>query len=107
MGGVGIAGNHRNYYRIYFGVRKRRRWWEGKLQPSWAGLDRYPEGCYELSNMQYNLCVLCYCLFHSDVDMTKIEEYIKKNINVLKARKSPNFVLLCGIKFYVTPTQPF
>ena len=27
MGGVGIADNPRNYYRIYFGVRKRKWWW--------------------------------------------------------------------------------
>ena len=26
MGGVGIADNPRNYYRIYFGVRKRKLW---------------------------------------------------------------------------------
>ena len=27
MGDVGIADNPRNYYRIYFGVRKRKWWW--------------------------------------------------------------------------------
>ena len=27
MGGVGIADNPSNYYRMYFGVRKRKRWW--------------------------------------------------------------------------------
>ena len=27
MGGVGIADNLRKYYRIYFGVRKRKWWW--------------------------------------------------------------------------------
>ena len=27
MGGVGIANNPRNYYRIYFGVIKRKCWW--------------------------------------------------------------------------------
>ena len=27
MGGVGISGNPRNDYRIYFGVRKRKWWW--------------------------------------------------------------------------------
>ena len=34
-----------------------------------------------------------------------MEDSIK--IKVSKARKLPNFVLLCGIKFYVTPAQPF
>ena len=27
MGGVGISDKYRNYYRIYFGVRKRKWWW--------------------------------------------------------------------------------
>ena len=53
------------------------------------------------------LCVLCSCLFHSDVDIAKMEDSIKKGIKVKKARKLPNVVLLCGIKFYVMPTQPF
>ena len=56
---------------------------------------------------KYNLCVLCYHLFHSDVDIAKIEDSIKKRYKSFKARKIPNFVFLCGIKFYVTPTQPF
>ena len=50
--------------------------------------------------------MLCYRSFHSDIDIAKIGDSIT-NIYVLKARKLPNFVLLCGIKFYVTPTQPF
>ena len=29
------------------------------------------------------------------------------DIKVLNARKFPSFVLLCGITFYITPTQPF
>ena len=27
MGGLGIADNPRNYYRVYFGVRNRKWWW--------------------------------------------------------------------------------
>ena len=36
-----------------------------------------------------------------------MEDSIKKDIKVLKARNLQSFVLLCGIKFYVTPIQPF
>ena len=32
---------------------------------------------------------------------------LKQYIHVLKAKKLPTFVLLCGIKFYTTPTQPY
>ena len=53
------------------------------------------------------MCVLCYPLFYSDFDVAKMDNSIKKYINVLKSRKLPNFVLSCGKKFYVTPTQQF
>ena len=71
------------------------------------GWDRDPEGCYALPNIKYNLCVLCYHLFYSGVDIANMGDSIKKRLKVLKARKLQNFVLLCCIKFYVTPAQTF
>ena len=50
-------------------------------------------------------CVLCYYLFHSDVDILNMEDSISTRFKRLKARKSPKFVLFCGIKFYITPIQ--
>ena len=38
-------------------------------------------------------CVLCYYLFHSDVNIVKMERSIYIRFKRLKARKSPNFVL--------------
>ena len=54
-----------------------------------------------------NFCVLCYHLFRFYVDITKTEDYIPTIYKGLKAIKLPTFVLLCGIQFYVYPTQPF
>ena len=51
--------------------------------------------------------MLCYHLFCFYVDITNTEDYISTIYKGLKAIKLPTFVLLCGIKFYVYPTQPF
>ena len=59
------------------------------------------------STCNINLCVFCYCLFHFDGDIAKIEDSVSTTFKRLKIQnKSPNFVLFCDIKLYVTPTQP-
>ena len=39
--------------------------------------------------------------------LLRLRTLLKQYTKVFKARKLPNFVILCGIKLYVTPTQPF
>ena len=54
-----------------------------------------------------NLCMLCYRFFNSDVNIVNMENYISTRFKGLKSRKQPNFVPFCGLKLYVTPTEPF
>ena len=57
----------------------------------------------------YNItCVCCVTVyFILMLILIRWRNKLKKDIKVLKSRKLPNFVLLYGIKLYVTPTQPF
>ena len=82
---------------------------EGKARCSlhgWFGIETHKDVMY-FNKFNVNLCVLCYNLFHSYVDILNIKDSISTRFKMLKSRKSPISLLVCGIKFYVTPTQPF
>ena len=55
----------------------------------------------------FNLCVLCYLLFQYDIEIMNMEYSILQDLKGEKSRKPPNFVLLCGMNFYIMPTQMF
>ena len=46
----------------------------------------------------FNLCVLCYFLFHSDVDTLKMKDSISKIFKGLKAIKITKFCTFVGYK---------
>ena len=56
-------------------------------------------------NVSCVCCVTVYLILV--IILRRYRTLLKQDIKVLKAIKLPNFVLFCGIKFYVTPTQPF
>ena len=82
---------------------------EGKARCSlhrWVGIDTQKD---VMHCTRYNItCACCVTIyFIMMLILRRWRTLFKKDIKVLKSRKLLNFVLLCGIKFYVTPTQPF
>ena len=56
----------------------------------WVGIDTQKDVIY-IPTRNFNLCVFCYHLFHSDIDILNTEDSISKRFKGLKARKTTKF----------------
>ena len=72
----------------------------------WLGIDTQKD---VMNFSKFNItCVGCVTVdFIMMLILWRYRTIFKGYRKVLKSRKLPNFVLLCGIELYVTPTQPF
>ena len=72
----------------------------------WVGIDNQKD---VMHCPTCNITCVCYVniYFIMLLILKRRRTILKQDIKVLKSRKSPIFLLLCGIKSYVILTQPF
>ena len=72
----------------------------------WVGIETQKDVIhYTTCNINYVYCFIVYFILM--LIFANMEDSIKNIYKRKKNEKLPNFVLLCGIKFYVTTTQPY